>query len=91
MARALVRSIITGVREAMSVSSSTRLAPFETPTIRPTKPRSRSEPGYRPGDAASREPASAKRVLANGPRLSVTTRADDHRDWRIGAQAQQAS
>ncbi|MNL42588.1 hypothetical protein D3C87_1650510 [compost metagenome] len=73
MARALVRSIITGVREAMSVSSSTRLAPWATPTTRPTRPRSFIT-GL-PTSTPFSEPLSARRVLANGPRLSATTRA----------------
>ena len=74
MARALVRSIITGVREATSVSSSTRLTPSVTPTTRPTRPFSLMTglPGLMPASL----PALARRALANGPRLSETIRAD---------------
>ena len=73
MARALVRLIITGVRDAMSVSNSTRLAELVTPATRPTRPRSLTTglPTVTPRE----RPVSAMRALAKGPRLSATTRA----------------
>ena len=73
MARALVRSIITGVREAMSVSRSTRLTPSVTPITRPTRPFSLMTglPAFTPRSL----PALASRVLAKAPRESVTIRA----------------
>ncbi len=73
MARALVRSMITGVRLATSVSISTRLTPGPTPETRPTSPFSliTGLPGWTPRSA----PTLASRELANGPRLSTTIRA----------------
>jgi len=62
MARARVLWIITGVREAASVSIRTRLTRGETPITRPTSPFSLSTgcPTFTPRSA----PALTRRVLA---------------------------